>query len=336
MEPTSSTPAEERPEETAPAPIEEPQPEPLPDDVVAEAPDVPAPAAEAELPLAEVPAAEAPVAEPLPPAPEPPAPSPLDLGDAAPAAAEAPDLGAVEAQAPAAPAPATNMDLPSLELPNPVPPAAPTPPPAPATPPPGAPTTPYGTGPSGAGYAENLAHESYGEPAPPTASPYAGSPYGTPGTSAPYAEPPQAEPQYGQPQYGQQPGYGQPPAGQQYGQLVPSGQLSASDESTWATAAHWSSLVASLIGVSFLGPLLVLLIQGPKSPRVRANAVESLNFDLTMMIGLLISFVLMFVVIGFITAPVIAILWFVFKVIATIQTANGQDYKYPLNIRMVK
>jgi uncharacterized Tic20 family protein len=44
----------------------------------------------------------------------------------------------------------------------------------------------------------------------------------------------------------------------------------------------------------------------------------------------------MFVVIGVITAPLIGLLWVVFKIIATVQTANGRDYRYPINIRMVK
>ena len=30
------------------------------------------------------------------------------------------------------------------------------------------------------------------------------------------------------------------------------------DERTWATAAHWSALVAAFIALAFLGPLLVL------------------------------------------------------------------------------
>lgn len=282
-----------------------------------------------------------------PAAPEPPAPSPLDVGDATPPPPPAPDLGAVEnGPLPSAPATATNLDLPSLDLPFP---AAPVPPAAPVararTDAPFAgdqPAAPTGTGPGGTDYYESLARQAYGEPGaepapPPAATPYADSPYSaSPGAAAAWADPQASQPQFGQQPYSQS-SYSQQSYGQQsYGQLVPAPQLSPTDEQTWATAAHWSSLLLSLVSLPFLGPLLIMLIQGPKSARVRANAVESLNFDLTCIIGILASFILMFVFIGFITAPLIGLFWVVFKVIGTIQTANGRDYRYPVNIRMVK
>ncbi|MFT4109326.1 DUF4870 domain-containing protein, partial [Propionicimonas sp.] len=191
---------------------------------------------------------------------------------------------------------------------------------------------------TGGGDVENLARQAYGEPAtepapPPAGAPYADSPYAaSPGAFAPAAEPTYAQPHYAQPAYAPQPGFG-PSSG---GQLVPNAPLPAADQQTWATAAHWSSLLLSLVSLPFLGPLLIMLIQGPKDPRVRANAVESLNFDLTCIIAMVASFLLMLVLIGFVTAPIVGIFWVVFKVVATIQTANGRDYRYPLTIRMVK
>jgi uncharacterized Tic20 family protein len=246
----------------------------------------------------------------------------LSLDDAEPAAPQAPDLDAVD-PTPRLPGQATNLDLPSLELPHPAPEPA-----APAVPPP-APSFP-----AGGDYTQNLAQSAYGQPTPqpspqpapqPTPPPYAGAPYAAP-----------TPPQYSQPAFGQEP-YGQPGYGQPaYNQLVPATQLSPTDEGTWATAAHWSSILGGLVSLPFLGPLLVLLIQGPKSPRVRANAVESLNFDITMTIAMLISFVLIVVAIGVLTTPVLGILWLVMKIVAAVQTNNGQDYRYPVNIRLVK
>jgi uncharacterized Tic20 family protein len=265
------------------------------------------------------------------PEPEADVPSPqFDLGQAEAPVPVAPDLEAVERPQPGA---ATNLDLPSLDLPYPVPETRPVPPVPPAVPEAPAASAPFGPG---ADYSENLARQAYGEPvaepAPPAATPYADSPYAaTTGAGAPYADPQYAQSQYSQPQFNQQ------PYGQQYpGQLVAASGMSRTDESTWATAAHWSSLLLSLVSMPFLGPLLIMLIQGPKSGRVRANAVESLNFDLTCMIGMLVSFVLMLVFIGFLTAPLIGIFWLVMKIVAAVQTGNGQDYRYPLNIRMVK
>ena len=90
------------------------------------------------------------------------------------------------------------------------------------------------------------------------------------------------------------------------------------------------------MSLPFLGPLLVMLVQGPKSARVRANAVESLNFDITMSIAMIVSIVLMVVIVGFILAPLVGLLWLIFKIVAAVQTTSGQDYRYPFNIRIVK
>jgi uncharacterized Tic20 family protein len=111
--------------------------------------------------------------------------------------------------------------------------------------------------------------------------------------------------------------------------------LSPQDERTWAGAAHWSALVAGLIGVSFLGPLLVLLLQGNKSPFVRRHSVEALNFQLSLLIYAIVSALLILVVIGIFLLIAIAVMWLVFPILATIKASNGEDYRYPLCIRMV-
>lgn len=204
------------------------------------------------------------------------------------------------------------------------------------------------------GYAETLAQQSYGQPTPsaaaqPAPEPAAGN-YQQPGPAPyPQATPyPQAAP-YAQTPYAQQDPYAQanpyaqtnPYAEQNPYAPVPyvatrPGTLSPDEERTWASAAHWSALVASLVGVGFVGPLLVYLIQGPKSAWVKAQAAESLNFEITFIISMIASFILMLVAVGFVTVFVFPIVWLVFRIIAAVATAQGRDYRYPVNIRMVK
>lgn len=181
--------------------------------------------------------------------------------------------------------------------------APPPPPPPPLTEPPAAPGEPVGEAPAP------------GFPPPPA-----------------YGEQP---PAYGEqpPAYGDQPApYAQPAAPQQWagqpGMMTP-------DEKTWGGAAHWSALVASLVGLAFLGPLIVLLVKGNESPYVRAQAVESLNFQITMAIAGLVSFVLLFVLIGFILLPLVGIWWLVFTIIGSVKSSGGEMYRYPATIRMV-
>jgi uncharacterized protein len=150
----------------------------------------------------------------------------------------------------------------------------------------------------------------------------------------------------GQPAYGGYPpqqqhgGYpppqqhgGYPP--QQQWQGYPGSRLTPSDERTWAGAAHWSALLASLVVLAFLGPLIVLLVKGNDSPFVRRQAVESLNFQITILIAAAVSFALLFVVIGIVLLPLVGLAWLVFTIIGAVKASSGEDYRYPFSLRMV-
>lgn len=157
--------------------------------------------------------------------------------------------------------------------------------------------------------------------------------------------PPTHEPAGGQqppqnPYYPPVPGaWGQPPyAG------FPSGTPTA-DERNWASAAHWGSFVASFFALAFLAPLVVMLARGQQSQFVRRHAVESLNFQLSMLIygfvGAIVAVLLVFVTAGLALLVVIpaalalAVLWLVVVIQASIKAANGDDYRYPITLRLV-
>jgi hypothetical protein len=128
---------------------------------------------------------------------------------------------------------------------------------------------------------------------------------------------------------------GQPPPEQPYGQQPVAGGPSTPDERTWGGAAHWSALVGAFVALAFLGPLLVMLIKGPESAWVRRQAVEALNFQLSILIYAIVAFILLFVLIGFLLVPVVGLLWLVLTIIGSVKASNGEDYRYPLTIRMV-
>ena len=144
-----------------------------------------------------------------------------------------------------------------------------------------------------------------------------------------YGQPPGGQPPYGQSPYGQ-PGYGQPGMGAP-GPLM----LSPADERTWGAGAHWSALIALLIGLPFLGPLMVLLIYGNRSAWVRRQAVESLNFQLSMIIYAIISAILIIVIVGFFLLLAVGALSIIMPIVAAVKVNNGEDFRYPLTIRMV-
>lgn len=105
---------------------------------------------------------------------------------------------------------------------------------------------------------------------------------------------------------------------------------SVQDEKTMA-------MLAQLLGVltGFIGPLIMYLIAKDDQPFLKHHAAEALNFHLTVLIGYVISFVLMLVIIGFITYFAILIAALVFGIMATIAANKGEWYRYPISIRMV-
>jgi uncharacterized protein len=125
---------------------------------------------------------------------------------------------------------------------------------------------------------------------------------------------------------------GGPPAGGQPGQPP----LSADQERLWAMLAHLLSFVAAWFAFGFLAPLIVLLVFGSRSAFVRANAVESLNFNLTWLLYAVVGAILILLVIGIFILIALGIAYVVLIVIASIRANNGQLYRYPLTIRFVR
>jgi uncharacterized protein len=140
-------------------------------------------------------------------------------------------------------------------------------------------------------------------------------------------------PEHGYPQQGQaQPGYqqqGYPPPAQPQWPGQPA-QLDAAQERTWGAASHWSTIL-----LGFLGPLLIMLLKGNESPFVRRQAAEALNFQITLIVGYVVSFVLMFVLIGFLTFFALWAAGIAFAIVGAVKANSGQDYRYPVAIRMV-
>ena len=84
-----------------------------------------------------------------------------------------------------------------------------------------------------------------------------------------------------------------------------------------------------------LGPIIIMLTKGKESPFVRDQAVEALNFHITITIATFASIILMFVLIGFVLIFAVMICGVVFTIMAAIAANKGVAYRYPLNLRFV-
>ncbi len=74
---------------------------------------------------------------------------------------------------------------------------------------------------------------------------------------------------------------------------------------------------------------------------MRRHAVESLNFQITLLIYIVVGFVITLVTFGLgalVVVPVaivVAVFALVVIILATVKAANGEHYRYPLCLRLV-
>jgi len=111
--------------------------------------------------------------------------------------------------------------------------------------------------------------------------------------------------------------------------------MAPADQRTWGIATHLSAFLAAFVALSFLGPLVMFIILKDRGDFIRRQATEALNFQLTMWIGLLVSFPLMLVGIGFLTAAAIGLAMLVCHILGAVAANDGRDYRYPFTIRFV-
>ena len=119
-----------------------------------------------------------------------------------------------------------------------------------------------------------------------------------------------------------------PPPGNPYEQ--PSQQLSPADEKLWATLIHIGGIF-----FSFVPALIGYLVLKDKGPFVRAHTATALNFQITMAIAYVVSYILWLILIGWLITIAIGIVVIVFSIIAAVKANQGQPYTYPLSIKFV-
>ncbi len=118
----------------------------------------------------------------------------------------------------------------------------------------------------------------------------------------------------------------------------------SNDERTWALLGHLSAFSAFFTAGfgCVLGPLVVWLVKRDSLPFAADQAREALNFNLT---ALIVWIALWIITIGtfgigiFLTLPLgLALLcvWIVLTIVAAINANNGQTYRYPLTLRLIK
>jgi len=109
------------------------------------------------------------------------------------------------------------------------------------------------------------------------------------------------------------------------------------EEKTWGMIAHLSALSGIIIPFgNIIGPLVVWLIKKDTMPFVDDQGKEALNFNITVTIAMIVSAILMIVLIGFVLMAVIGIGALVLMIMAALKANEGQAYRYPYILRLIK
>jgi len=109
--------------------------------------------------------------------------------------------------------------------------------------------------------------------------------------------------------------------------------LAPPEQRTGMMLVHLLGLVSSIIGALVF---YIVTKNDTDKPFVLEQAKEVLNFQITLILAYFACGVLMVVLIGFLLFPVVIIAAFIFMIVGTIKASNGESYRYPFVLRLVK
>ena len=104
----------------------------------------------------------------------------------------------------------------------------------------------------------------------------------------------------------------------------------------WGMIAHLSALIGFVIPFgNLIGPLVIWQMK-KDMPFVVDQGKEALNFQITVAIAVFVCLLLFVLVIGMLLLPVVGLGALALTVIAGIKANNGEAYRYPFALRLVK
>ena len=87
---------------------------------------------------------------------------------------------------------------------------------------------------------------------------------------------------------------------------------------------------------NILGSLVVWLIKRHDTSYIDYYSKEALNFQISLIMYLIASAVLIIVLIGILLIIVVGVAGIFLTIIAAVRASEGEEYRYPMTIRLVK
>jgi uncharacterized Tic20 family protein len=115
--------------------------------------------------------------------------------------------------------------------------------------------------------------------------------------------------------------------------LAPASTITG-EAKNWAALGHLSAFVMFFGVPALVGPFVVWLLKRD-IPYVDQQGKEALNFNISFLIyGIASAFLIIFLV-GLLLLPIVLVTWFVLVIVAAVKAAAGEDYRYPLTLRLI-
>ncbi|MGH8298672.1 MAG: DUF4870 domain-containing protein [Steroidobacteraceae bacterium] len=109
------------------------------------------------------------------------------------------------------------------------------------------------------------------------------------------------------------------------------------DERNVAMFAHLSAFAGLIVPLgNVLAPLIVWLVQREKSAFVAEQALEALNFNITIVLAGIACTVLVFIGIGILLWLVLGIAWLVGTILGAVRASEGQRFRHRFTLRLVQ
>jgi len=122
----------------------------------------------------------------------------------------------------------------------------------------------------------------------------------------------------------------------------PASKETNKDARMWGMICHLAALAGIVVPVigSVIGPLVVWQIKKDEFGFVDEQGKEAVNFQISILLYLLISAILWvplsFFCVGVVIPLAISIVDLIFLLVAAVKANDGEHYRYPLTIRFIK
>lgn len=108
-------------------------------------------------------------------------------------------------------------------------------------------------------------------------------------------------------------------------------------ENTYLLLMHLSQFFGFIFpGLGFVAPIIMWLLNKDSSSKTDQHGKNIINFMISMFIYYAAAGILCFILIGIPLLVLLAILHFIFIILAAIKAGNGEYWEYPLAIRFLK